>query len=277
MNNRNKMLLASLALASAAVANTAQAGDALPVLDDASLRIGWVVSNFDTNLQANGSLGNGSDIDMDKDLNLDQSNGVAFVSGTWRPFKNHEFSLGYFSNSTDGTRKITRDIIFDGVTYPVDSTVKADFNVDVYELSYTWWGMQKEDWALGLRLGLVDYSIDTSITLLLDSAGNEVTNTVSNSVSPNVPAPAIGASWRWRVADQWRLKAEAGYFSADVSGVDGSITYFNAGAEWFPWERWGFSATYTYQSIDVSVDKSKFNGNLDLTSGVASIGLTYRF
>jgi len=277
MNYRNRILLASLALASAAMANAAQAGDALPVLDDARLSVGWVLSKFDTNLQADGTVVSGSDIDLDKDLNLDVSNGVAFIGGTWRPFKNHEFGFGYFSNNTDGTRKLSRDIIFDGVTYPVDSTVKADFNVDVYELSYTWWGMQKEDWALGLRLGLVGYSIDTSITLLLDSTGNDVGNSVSNSVSPNVPAPAIGAAWRWRVADQWRLKAEVGYFSANVGGVDGSVSYFNAGAEWFPWARWGLTANYTYQSIDVSVDNSQFNGNLDLSSGLTSIGLTYRF
>lgn len=277
MKNSKKMLFVMLGLASAAAANAAQAQDALPVLDKASFSVGFVVPTFDTNLQANGALGNGTNVDLERDLDLDQSGGVAFVRGTWRPFTNHEFSVGYFSTDSDATRKLTRDIVFEGNTYPVNSTVKADLGIDAYDLSYTWWGMQKEDWALGLRLGVVNYSIETKLSLELDSAGNDVSGTLSNSVSPNVPAPAIGAAWRLRVSDQWRLKAEAGYFSANISGVDGSVSYFNAGAEWFPWQRWGLTATYTYQAIDVSVDKSGFNGEIDQNSGIFSLGLMYRF
>lgn len=277
MKNSKQMLVVMLGLAAAAAANAAQAQDALPVLDKASFSVGFVLPNFDTNLQANGVLDNGTNVDLERDLDLDQSNGVAFVRGTWRPFTNHEFSIGYFSTDSDATKKLTRDIVFEGVTYPVNSTVKASFSLDALDLSYTWWGMQKEDWALGLRLGLVDYSMETKLSLELDSAGSDVGGTVSNSVSPNVPAPTIGASWRYRVADQWRLKADAGYFSANISGVDGSVSYFNAGVEWFPWERWGLTANYMYQAIDASVDKSNFKGDIDQSAGIFSLGLTYRF
>ena len=277
MKNSKQMLFVMLGLASAAATNAAQAQDALPVLDKASFSVGFVIPTFDTDLQANGVLDNGTNVDLERDLGLEQSGGVAFVRGTWRPFENHEFSLGYFSTDSDATRKLTKDIDFEGETYPVNSTVKASFGIDAIDFSYTWWGMRKEDWALGLRLGLVDYSIDTKLSLELDSAGNDVGGSLSGSVSPHLPAPTIGGSWRMRVSDQWRLKAEAGFFNADIDGVDGSVTYFNAGVEWFPWERWGLTANYMYQSIDVAVDKSNFNGNVDQNSGIVSLGLTYRF
>ena len=66
MKNSKQILFVMLGLASAAAANAAQAQDALPVLDKASFSVGFVIPTFDTDLQANGVLDNGTNVDLER-------------------------------------------------------------------------------------------------------------------------------------------------------------------------------------------------------------------
>ena len=66
MKNSKQMLFVMLGLASAAATNAAQAQDALPVLDKASFSVGFVLPAFDTDLQADGVLDNGTNVDLER-------------------------------------------------------------------------------------------------------------------------------------------------------------------------------------------------------------------
>jgi hypothetical protein len=250
---------------------------AVEPLDTFSARISGYVTEFDTEVRADGETRSGTSIDLQRDLGLDDSNTVALVGLTWRPFENHEFGLSYYQDDAEASRTINRTLVFEGTTYEASSTVRSEIDLSAYDLYYVWWAANNENWALGPRVGLVWYSLELDLSLEVDSAGNRVDGAVNESVDGDLPAPTIGGSWRWAPADQWRFSADVGYFSAEVNDIDADITFGRVGVEWFPWTRAGISLDYTVRRIEADADTSGFEGNLEFIDSGMRLGLVYRF
>jgi hypothetical protein len=256
----------------------AAAQDALTALDKASVSLRIALPNINTNVRADANNNAGTSVDFEKDLGIEGSNVVAYLGATWRPWNNHEFAFSIFNDSDATKHVLNRDIEFDGITYPVDSTVKAERKLRTYDLSYTWWAANHDTWALGPRVGVVYYNWDAKLDMTADATGNPVAGgTVTSEVSPSLPVPSIGAGWRWLPSKNWRLMLDAGYFNANFNDVDTGVIYLNAGLEWFPREHWGFSLNVSNQNIDASTAETDFSGDLDVRQSNASIGVTYRF
>lgn len=267
----------ALALLAAAAPFAAQA---VTPLDTFSGRFGGYIKQFDTEVRADGQTQQGNEIDLDRDLGLaGQGNAIAFVNATWRPLDNHEFGIGYYQDDTSATRRITRTFDFDGNTYTANSTVHAENAIDTYEAYYVWWAANNPNWALGPRLGLTWYRIDLSIDVQLDANGNTATNSQRGEVSADLPVPTLGGSWRYVPGGDsaWRFGADGGWFSLNSSGIDGDVYFARVGVEWFPWERWGFSADYTSRRVKIDADKSGFTGNLNFKDSGVRLGAVYRF
>lgn len=267
----------TLGIATTALLVIAPQARAVEPLDTFSARISGYVTSFDTELRADGDGRQGTDINLHRDLGLGNDNVVANVGLTWRPWDAHEFAISYYTQSADATRVINRDIDFDGTRYAASSTVRTDVDIDTYEASYTWWAASNERWALGPRVGLVWYRMELGIALDVDAGGIQGGGAVSSKVSADVPAPTIGGAWRWTPAEQWRVSADAGYFSADVDDVDADVYFGRAGVEWFPWERAGFLLDYTFTKIEADAVKDSFSGNVDFTDAGLRVGFVYRF
>lgn len=250
---------------------------AIEPLDTFSARIGGYVSTFDTQVRADGATTNGTEFDLDRDLNMDPDSTIAMVGFTWRPFEQHEFSLSYREDDKDATTRLQRDIIVEDTVYPTSATVRSELSVETYEASYVWWAASHENWALGPRVGVVWYNLELGLELALDANGNPVTGTVRTDVSADLPEPTIGGSWRWTPAEQWRISADGGYFSADVGDIDGDVFFGRAGVEWYPWEKVGFWLDYTVSDVDVDIDKARYNGDLVFRDSGVRVGVAYRF
>lgn len=268
--------LTRAALAAALLASTAPALAVEP-LDTFSVKLGGYASRFDTDVKVNGDGREGSRVDLNQDLGLDQDNTLNLLGVSWRPFEHHEFGAAYYRDDVSATQQLQRDITFNGVTYQTNATVRAHRDADIYELYYVWWTASHDTWALGPRLGVVWYSIELGIDLQMDANGNSAGAGLDRSVSGDVPAPAIGAGWRWTPAEDWRISADVGYFQADINDVDADVTYGRVGAEWFPWQRFGFWVDVMANKVDADLRKNDFNGSLDFTQEGARLGVVYRF
>lgn len=274
MTPRRPLLIAATAL----LASTALECAAVEPLDTFSARVGGYITEFDTKVRADGQSDSGTSVDLERDLGVNQSNTIAVVSASWRPWEKHEFGLSYYQDDGSATRQIDRDIEFDGTTYEVSSTVKAEVDLDAYEAYYTWWGLDRESWVMGPRVGLVWYRIGMGLSLEVDANGNQVGGAVSDTVEFDLPAPSIGGSWRWVPgASDWRLSADVGYFAADIDNIDADVTFGRFGAEWFPWDNWGASLDYTVRRIEADANRSNFDGNFRFVDQGLRLGVVYRF
>jgi hypothetical protein len=249
----------------------------LTPLDTASFRIGGFITTFDTDVSVDGTTQRGTPINLGTDLGLDDSSTIGYVGVTWRPWEHHEFGLTYYQFDADSTRTTTRDFTFRDTTYTANSVIAADFALDGYEAYYTWWAASNERWALGPRVGLVWFSLDLSVALLVDANGNTFGGARRGDASADLPSPVIGGSWRWVPGPNWRVYADAGYLTANIDNVDADILYGRIGVEWFPWERSGFSLDYTISQIDATLDESDFDGTTNLDVSGIRLGYVYRW
>ncbi|HEY0334429.1 MAG TPA: hypothetical protein VGC74_12085, partial [Stenotrophomonas sp.] len=211
------------------------------------------------------------------DLGLEKSNAIAFVGLTWRPFERHEFGLSYYQDSADADRNTRRDFEFNGAYYAIDTRIRANFDLDAYELNYVYWAWQRENWTLGPRVGLLWYKLQLGLSVDVDANGNNTGVDADNEVDADLPAPTIGGAWRWSPLDQWRFGVEVGYFTMDFDDIDADVTFGRAGVEWFPWDNWGISLDYTVRRINADVEKSSLDGNLRFVDSGLRLGVTYRF
>lgn len=267
-------LFAALALTLAGVSSQAAA---VEPLDTFNARVGGYVSHFDTNLRADGETSTGTDVDVDRDLGLGQGNTLGFVGLSWRPLDRHEFGFAYYNDKASASKRLLRDIEFDGTIFRANSTVSSEFKLDAYEVNYAWWAASHDRWAMGPRVGLIWYKLELGMDLELDTNGNQVSNSISKTVDTNLPSPSIGAAWRWTPAQDWRISADVGYFKANVYDVDAHITYGRLAVEWYPWERVGFLLDYTANRINASVNQSRLEGDVKLKDSGMRVGISYRF
>ncbi|MGY1408157.1 hypothetical protein ACW5EG_01040 [Luteimonas sp. A611] len=251
---------------------------AVEPLDTFNITIGGYVSRFDTEVRADGDLLDGTSIDLGRDLGMDKDNTIAFAGLSWRPFDRHEIGLSYYTTDAEASHRLDRDIVFDDTVYQASATIRGNYEVDRLEAYYTWWGMSSENWALGPRLGLTWYRMELGVALELGADGQPVgSNSFEETVRADLPAPTLGASWRWTPAEDWRISADAGWFSTEINGIDGDVTYVRLGAEWHPWERVGVMLDYTLSNIDAHADRDSFSGRLDFRNSGIRVGVMYRY
>jgi hypothetical protein len=268
-----------LPLATAAVLATMPGiATAVEPLDTFSASIGGYVTRFDTRVRADGALFDGTTIDLSRDLGLDKDEMIGFLGMSWRPFERHEIGVLYFQNGVDSEKRLERDIVFEDHLYQASATVRGHYDVDAIEAYYTWWGFSEQNWALGPRVGLTWYRVELGIELEADVNGNPIgSGGLQDSVSADLPAPTLGAAWRWTPAEDWRIIADAGWFSTEINDIDGDITYVRTGVQWFPWERFGLQLDYTLSNINAQTDRDTFTGHLKLRNSGLRLGAIYRF
>jgi hypothetical protein len=269
-------LAALLAVASVLVPLQSRA---VTPLDVFSARLGGYITQFNTEVRADGQTQRGNTVDLDKDLGVGGGNAIAYVGATWRPWDNHEFGLGYYQDDASADRQIRRDFEFNGDLYQSNTTVHTERALDTYEAYYVWWAANNPTWTLGPRVGLVWYRFDLTLERTRDALGNPVTTTLRDEISADLPVPTLGGSWRFVPGGDtnWRFGADAGWFSLNSSGLSGDVYFGRVGAEWFPWEGWGFSLDYTSRRVKVDADKSSFTGNFNFRDSGIRLGVVYRF
>ena len=99
-------------LATAALSLASFPALAVEPLDTFSVRLGGYVQTFDTEVRADGQTAAGTQIDLQRDLGIDEDTTIGYASVSWRPWDHHEFGLSYYTTDGDATRILQRDIMF---------------------------------------------------------------------------------------------------------------------------------------------------------------------
>jgi len=208
-----------------------------------SLKIGFASLEADGTF-AGESGGIGTQIDFDSDLNFDDSQDVfaeaAVQLGRFR------VSAGYLPLDFSGDGTISRDITFDGRTFPSGTNVSSNVEIDVFDIAVAFYVIDFDDGPLRVQLGpelaVKIGEVDMSI--------RDTSSGISENVSATVPVPTIGARGRIAFSDYFGVVGRIGYLEfRDSSVLDTEIQL-----EFSPVPLLGVFAGYRY--IDVDVDES---------------------
>lgn len=104
-------------------------------------------------VDANTDQSIGTDIDFERDLDLDGKEVLPAVSAGAR-FGRVVVGADFFRLKRSGSVGIAREIEFDGATYPVNARVDSGFSSDIYRLTVGYAFVSKPDLEIGAALGL---------------------------------------------------------------------------------------------------------------------------
>jgi outer membrane protein len=201
-------------------------------------------------------------IDMEKDLNFDDSNEV--TAEVAFNFGNSRLSFGYMPIKTSGQSN-TLSLTFNGQTFSGNITGQVD--ADLYDLGYTYYLVNLDDSPARLQLGL-------EVAVKVFDGEASVSGTVgaankTESVSGTAPIPTLGARGRIALGDFFGITARAGYMS--YSG--NKFLDAEAQLEFSPIPLVGIYGGY--RIIDIEVDE--FDGLLDAEFSGPFAGAFVRF
>ncbi len=181
-----------------------------------NLSLSGVILNSD--IRIDGSEGNGSDVDAEDDLGLATLKMEPRGSFRWRPWRRHEFEIGYQFAQRTGEKVLEREVTVADSVYEVGARVKTTFDSDLAFFNYRFAILAKERSQVGAGIGLGALFFDFGMDLLAHAGGASGEVSVSKSVT--VPVGSIGAYGRFLSGDRWRFDVEPRVFFLEIDRFD---------------------------------------------------------
>ncbi len=149
--------------------------------------------------------GVGQQLDLERDLNLDDSENVtAEIALHWGK---SQISFNYLPIGFSGTGTLTVEGEFNGEPFSVDDSVKTDLDINLYDIGYTYYLLNFDDLPTRLQLGL-----ELAVKIAdVDVTFHDLTQNFSESESGTLPIPTVGVRTRVALADFLGLIGRIGY------------------------------------------------------------------
>lgn len=182
----------------------------------------------------------------------------AFSPEVWtaiRIWDHHRIQFSYTGTYRSASETLGRDVVFNGKTYFLGTTVHTDLDTTFFNLSYVWSFFQDERMDLGINIGL-----DLIYTHFSIEARSQ---TQSDNTHLTVPIPLPGFNFDFALYPQlWiRQRLEAMYIS--VSQYGALVVDFNMALEWSFTDHLavGLGGTFTRVNLRMDSNNEAF-GNL---------------
>jgi hypothetical protein len=230
--------------------------------DRMTLSVGVYEADMDTEATASEVNGlAGTPVNFEDDLGLDSSETALFASLNWRFLKRHELIFNYYDLDRDAADTTTEAIVFDGVIFPAGIQTDTEFDISVYEMSYSYSLIFDSTKNLYLGLGVSAQDLDFSI-VSTDLPG------LSTDDSFIVPMPTVNMGVDYAVTDSWLIGANLAYMNADVEisgdNIDAKVLLADAGLRWKPFRNLGFGLNYSLLHLDGEYRSDSVATELDL-------------
>lgn len=234
--------------------------------DDSPLRDRFKVSlgSFETRDSSSAlriddrSLRLGTLLDLENDLNVEDTARVFRVDGYYRFSKAHRIEWTYYSIEREGSRGISKDIQIGEVEFPIGFTIDTRLNIDVAEVGYIWSFINTEpyEFFLGGGLNIRDVTLTAVGTGLLAGAERRFDD------GGMLPMPTIALGGRYNVLDRLSLNFKMQTFGLKFEDQSGRLqdTYFLV--EYAVTKHFGIGGGLNVYNLDIDFRDEDFSGEL---------------
>jgi hypothetical protein len=255
-----RFLLGAAALSLVSLPVLAQFPDDIP--DTVNLRIGGIFASFQNNVTVSAPNAPGGSIDLTGDRLTPDHKNTFRGDGYWNFLGRSYLDFGYVDFKLDGSRSISRDIIFNGLVYKAGAEVSGETRSRYIYAAYRYGIIKNPDIHWGVSLGISYSSLSAKLAA---SAGVElpdgtvISGGASTERSINVPVPLLGTELEFRIAHRLTLGARARAIGVTIHPYSGSWIEYAGNLNWYISEHFGFGAAYEYQKIHLKKDESQPN------------------
>jgi hypothetical protein len=234
--------------------------------DQFQLSLGTFVLDSDTEIRFDGDTSVGTPVDWEDTFGGGDQTRFR-VDGHWRfgDSGRHKARFMWFNSSRDGSKTIDDEIEFGGEVFPVDAKVDAEFSFDIYQLSYEYAFLKREQYELAGSIGVHYTSLSASLSAKAATSNGTLAGDIEREGDVDAPLPVIGLRGLWALPHDFFVDAGAQFFALSIDEYDGNLQDYRVMVTWQPKKWLGIGLGYNQFSVDVDVDGDKFNGSLDWT------------
>lgn len=252
----NKFAIAACA-ALAAVPAAAQRLD-----DDFIIQASLYLPKVNSTVQVDGANGNiGTIVDFENDLGLSSHSTLPAFMAEWRPGDDWVFTGEYYALGRNATKTIGRELVIGDTTYPVNASLKAGFDSDVYRFTIGNRILQGKNYEIGLALGLHG----TNFSIFVEGEGDvgEVGGSFrSETRSIFAPLPTLGVFAAAEPVKNIYLGARFDWLSLSIDEYSGRLINTEFTAAYRIHKNVDIGGMYRFVNYRVRVDKPKWHGEV---------------
>jgi hypothetical protein len=216
-------------------------------------------ANVDTDVSSSVAVnpGGGTSIDLEDDIGLDKNALLPAIYAGAKLGGGFVITGEYYSLGRDSTATISRNITVDNVTYPVNASVTAGFDTDIYRFTIGYSFIRNDTVEVGAAIGLHMTNLDFSISGQGSAGGAPVSSQVRRK-NFLAPLPTVGLYTTFQAAPRVTINARADYLSLGVGDYDGSILNAQAMVSYRFTDNFGVGVGYRYVDYDLDVTKPTY-------------------
>jgi hypothetical protein len=236
--------------------------------DNFTLILGAFKSDNSFKISATGSIDDPIDDESDfaESLGVDDSSTLFNAAFRWKFGKNRKWSLWgeYFSNDATGEAVLTEDVEWQDVIFREGTFVGAGVGLDVTRvfIGRSLVKSQQHDFGIGAGLHNLDMSVFIEGDIMAD---DESTEFFRGDAESSQPLPNVGGWYHFSPASKWLIHARLDWISASIGDYDGSLWNSNVGVNYQAFRHVGFDLSYHYFNLNLAVDKTDWQGDVDMT------------
>jgi hypothetical protein len=195
-----------------------------------------------------GVAGTGIDVTVDGEdaLGLDDTVVSPRVEGFCRIARRHRIDFAWYDLSRDSKRTLQDDI---GDEYPIGTTIKTDFDLQILRASYAYSVYKDEHFDLGISAGI--FGIDLDFQINATDIGKDQTDFT-------FPLPVLGLRGNFAITDKWFIRQGMDFFFVKVDDFEGHIFDVYAALEYNFWKYAGIGVGFDYVIADVEKTDEEF-------------------
>lgn len=210
------------------------------------------------------------------DLGLSKRDTSYFVDYRYRLKPRWSIFAGAYAFSGSGEKVSSRDFNFDGVEYAIDTTVRANLDIDAYMVDVLYSVYHSENVEVLVGGGI--HALDFGVTLAGSVQVNEgVFEARSSGATLLAPVPNVRTSATWVLSERFALNAVGGWMSADVDEYEGDFSYAHIRGFYYFTEHFGASLGYQLTDIDVRQTRTRSVTDVNAHLDGPTLTLTYSF
>lgn len=204
-------------------------------------------------------------IDFDDSVGVDSSSTLLNAQLRWKFGKTKKWSLWgqYFSNDATGEAVLTEDVNWQDVTFREGTFVGAGVKMAVTRLFFgrSLVKNQQHDFGIGAGLHNLDMSVFIEGDIMID---DESTEFFRGDAEKSQPLPNVGAWYNFSPARKWLIHARVDWISAKIGDYDGTLWNTNVGVNYQAFRHVGFDLSYQYFDLDLKIDKTDWQGEVNM-------------
>lgn len=222
----------------------------------------WADIDSSASVDSIGNTDLGTVIDFESDLEMDDSQTLPSFSAGWRAWGRFIVGGDYYALDRDGEATLSRDIVFDDVTFPVSANVSSSMSSNIYRLTLGYSFIRNDTWEVGAALGL--HMTDFELSLEGEAtAGGVSVGTSRRGRDFLAPLPTLGAYANWQVTPKIAVNGRVDYMSLEIDDYDGGLTNAQISASYRFTRNFGAGIMYRFVDYNVDVTKDDWTGSLD--------------